>query len=215
QDGGGIYNDSFVKMSRVIDSTIFDNGAGHDGGGIVNKGVLVLETSTISENVARGDGGGILNVEDAAHCFVTYSTLYKNRASNGGGIVNSGTLTTLANSIIAGNEAQKSTDVQGTFSLSAINLIQNKGNASLNPSRTTEKGLASRLVTNKAPGLAPLQNNGGATMTDALLPDSPAINQVPPGVWCGGHNLSLTDQRGMLRLKGKGCDLGAYEYGSK
>lgn len=217
QDGGGIYNNYSVKMSRVIDSTIFDNGAGHDGGGIVNKGVLVLETSTISENVARGDGGGILNVEDVSHCFVTYSTLYKNRATNGGGIVNnSGTLAiTLANSIIAGNQAQKSTDVQGTFSLSAINLIQNTANASFARNPTTEKGLTSQVITNKAPGLAPLQNNGGTTATDALLPDSPAIDQVPPGVWCGGHNLSLTDQRGMPRLKGKGCDLGAYEYSSK
>jgi hypothetical protein len=54
--------------------------------------------------------------------------------------------------------------------------------------------------------LGPLQDNGGPTFTQALLPGSPAIDAIPL-VDC-----TLTeDQRGVARPNGNGCDIGAYE----
>jgi hypothetical protein len=55
--------------------------------------------------------------------------------------------------------------------------------------------------------LGPLQDNGGPTETHDLLPGSPAIDagsmDCPP---------PATDQRGVARPQGAGCDIGAVEF---
>jgi CSLREA domain-containing protein len=56
------------------------------------------------------------------------------------------------------------------------------------------------------PLLGSLGANGGPTATQALAPGSPAIDLVPIGMAC-----QATDQRGMARPVGAGCDAGAYE----
>jgi hypothetical protein len=53
--------------------------------------------------------------------------------------------------------------------------------------------------------LGPLQNNGGPTDTHALLEGSVAIDAAVLG------NCTPTDQRGVERPQGAGCDAGAYE----
>jgi hypothetical protein len=55
------------------------------------------------------------------------------------------------------------------------------------------------------PKLGPLANNGGPTLTMALLPGSPAID-------AGNTSLApATDQRGFPRPAGLAADIGAYE----
>jgi len=56
--------------------------------------------------------------------------------------------------------------------------------------------------------LGPLQDNGGDTLTHALLPSSPAIDAGD------ADNCPATDQRGIPRPQGAGCDIGAYEFGA-
>jgi hypothetical protein len=56
--------------------------------------------------------------------------------------------------------------------------------------------------------LGPLADNGGPTLTMALLPGSPAIDAGDTGV------MPTTDQRGFPRPAGVGADIGAYEFGS-
>jgi hypothetical protein len=60
-------------------------------------------------------------------------------------------------------------------------------------------------LNNTDPKLGPLADNGGSTLTMALLPGSPAIN--------AGDNASAppTDQRGAVRPSGVASDIGAYE----
>ena len=60
-------------------------------------------------------------------------------------------------------------------------------------------------LNNTDPKLGPLANNGGPTLTIALLPGSPAIDagddsSAPP-----------TDQRGFPRPAGPAADIGAFE----
>jgi hypothetical protein len=55
------------------------------------------------------------------------------------------------------------------------------------------------------PLLGPLQDNGGPTQTLALLPGSPAIDAALLA------NCPATDQRGVSRPQGAGCDIGAFE----
>jgi hypothetical protein len=58
------------------------------------------------------------------------------------------------------------------------------------------------------PKLGPLADNGGPTLTMALLPGSPAID-------AGNTLLAPTaDQRGFPRPAGLAADIGAFEYGS-
>ena len=61
------------------------------------------------------------------------------------------------------------------------------------------------------PLLAPLGDNGGPTPTRMLLPGSPAIDAIPTGTprLCDGT--LATDQRGVVRPQGTGCDIGAVE----
>ncbi len=63
------------------------------------------------------------------------------------------------------------------------------------------------------PLLGPLADNGGPTLTHALLIGSPAIDAVSfPDCSDTGDNLLETDQRGHDRQTGSGCDIGAYEF---
>ena len=60
-------------------------------------------------------------------------------------------------------------------------------------------------LTNVAdPKLGPLADNGGDTLTHALLPGSPAID-------AGGDCDEPFDQRGVPRPQGPACDIGGYE----
>jgi len=62
------------------------------------------------------------------------------------------------------------------------------------------------------PRLGPLQDNGGATFTHALLPGSPALDAILWGTNGCGTTL-VSDQRWQARPQaiGGACDIGAYE----
>ena len=55
------------------------------------------------------------------------------------------------------------------------------------------------------PGIGPLADNGGPTLTHALLAGSPAINAA------SAQDCPPTDQRGVARPQGAACDIGSYE----
>jgi uncharacterized repeat protein (TIGR01451 family) len=57
---------------------------------------------------------------------------------------------------------------------------------------------------------AGLQDNGGPTRTIALQSGSPAIDAIPSDVNGCGTTIT-TDQRGVSRPQGSGCDVGAFE----
>ena len=61
--------------------------------------------------------------------------------------------------------------------------------------------------------LGPLANNGGPTLTHALLPGSPAINAGDPAAMAGLDGIPLYDQRGegFDRVAGGRIDIGAFE----
>ena len=215
--GGGIFNagGTLTLTLTLTNSTLSGNtasgggGSGGRGGGITNFGTLTLTNSTLSGNTASGGfgsssfGGGIGNFGTLT---LTNSTLSGNTASggggsggSGGGITNFGTLT-LTNSIIAGNSGG---DCDGSTTSLGYNLIGNNTGCSFTAA-------AGDLVGNGAnpidPLLGPLQDNGGSTLTHALLDGSPAIDQIPAAL-C----VVSTDQRGVLRPQGSACDIGAYE----
>lgn len=102
--GGGIENT--VGTVTIVNSTLTRNG-GAPGGGIFNRGVMIVNSSTVSDNGSFSGGGGITNFTGAM--TVNHTIIAANNAGNGGGggILNYGAngAFTLNNSTVTENIA--------------------------------------------------------------------------------------------------------------
>jgi len=219
--GAGIYNEGVGAVATIYDTRISGNTASAPGGGLLNNGLMTLSRSTIDHNRARS-GGGIDHVGGNLH--LENDTFSGNQAAdNGGGLYNRGSAV-LTNVTFDGNLASGPTTGGNIFNDTAQLVIVNTIVAYSDPdgncfnSEGTIHSLGHNLETadtcgfgsagdqsNTDPLLGPLADNGGATPTHALLPGSPAID-AGDGAACPD-----TDQRGVARPQGAGCDIGAYE----
>jgi hypothetical protein len=199
-DGGAIYNASTSGPASlsIWQSTIAYNSASRYGAGLFNVGTsnaasAMIENSTIFHNSAQ-NGGGIGNVGAMAQLTMTHDTLSGNVASaaDGGGAMRNlnGTVTLTAN-ILADSDAD--------FDCVSNNTVNDNGH------NLVEDGSCGFPVGGD-PALDFLKDNGGPIWTQALLTGSPAIDAIP----IGSCTLT-TDQRGINRPQGTGCDIGAYE----
>jgi CSLREA domain-containing protein len=221
RNGGGI---SLVEGSLTVEgSTITRNTATEQGGGVFNRSDNVyrrggasirLLNSTVSGNSARF-GGGIANSPDngAAGIGLRNTTVSDNSASQqGGGIYQEGPVNDedfggigLVNSLVAGNRSPTSPDLVNLhgFLNGSFNLIGVGSDSGL-----TNGVDGNRVGTAAAPldpRLGLLDDNGGPTHTHALLAGSPAIDAGSTA------DCPDTDQRGVSRPQGSGCDIGSYE----
>jgi CSLREA domain-containing protein len=109
EDGGGIYFDESDSTNSITDSSVNENTAGDDGGGIWNEYSSVsLSNSSVDDNISNDDGGGI---------YSSYSTLKvhggssvdSNKASTyGGGIYSYYGTTEVSGSTVNDNVADTS-----------------------------------------------------------------------------------------------------------
>lgn len=115
-DGGGIHIDSDGDRDvRITRSTISDNSATGDGGGIwTRKADVVIVESTISENTASGKGGGIYfydatNSNDPRLALIRSTVSGNSAGEQGGGVYfytdESDTSFLVENTTISGNMA--------------------------------------------------------------------------------------------------------------
>lgn len=213
--GGGIYylGGSADEMGlELTDSTISDNKAAFEGGGIFawTPAKVVITNSTISGNEAGTSeaarekekrGGGVFAL--FGQLQLTNVTISGNQADVGGGILNNVSndgvgFIELKNTIVAGNT---NGDCSGSIRSAGHNLSSD-GTCGL-----AEPG----DLENAGPKLAPLADNGGPTQTHNLLAESPAIDAADNAA------CPTMDQRGVGRpVDGNSdgvavCDIGAYE----
>ena len=193
--GGGGIGGVFTFHPSGGEGQGFSGGSGGTGGDALNAiyqsgGPLYLCNCTVSLNSAvAGNGGakgpGSLGAPDGqtgADGFAV-AGIKAELAS----LVN----TLLATNSPGGNSAGTPVDLGHNLSSDASCAFTNIGS-----------------MNNTHPMLGPLANNGGPTLTMALLPGSPAID---------AGNMALapaTDQRGFPRPAGLAADIGAFEYGS-
>ena len=226
-NGGGIYSSGPLTIQR---STISGNttGAGGDGaqgtygsagggigGGIHSRSTLTIIDSTISGNETRGyyaHGGGVAAQGETT---ITFSTVTNNEVSvgmaYGGGIWNNDDTVTINNSIVAGNTAfSGSPDISPGTGLFDVDY-------SLIGTGVTPDAGGIGNVASDDPLLGPLADNGGPTLTHALLEGSPAIDAGDPNIIFNGNDF---DQRGAPFVRvfddpvvttGNGIDIGAVE----
>ena len=211
-NGGGILFDQrglpyTAGPLEVTDSTLSGNQAARGGGMYVGsyssiffqaRTKLTLSGSTISGNGALFDGGGVWIDADAqiVHSTLTANTSDTNQlnAGTGGGLFITGGDVHLDQTIVAGNHDNTGVapDVAGIMDASRS------------------------LIGVGASFLGPLADNGGATMTHALLPGSSAINAGDPAAVAGTSGVPVHDQRGapFTRVYGGRIDIGAFELQS-
>ena len=184
--------------NTISKSTIVDNSVGLK----ITAGTLTIINSTISGNTSERNGGGILH--DGGTVNLTNSTIADNAAAfQGGGIwsVFPGTDITVTNTIIAENTAGYAGGNCFGFVVSLGHNLDSDGTCGL---------AATGDFSGANPMLGPLRDNGGPTLTHALLLSSPAIDAGDDSV--AGPPLSLiTDQRGEPRLQRAHVDIGAFE----
>jgi hypothetical protein len=217
--GGGIYigtGTAIVSETSLIgnlaqagnNSQGFGTGAtpaDGDGGAIFNNsGTLAITNSTIAQNQSiagvhfptgsgNAAGAGIYNSE--GQLTLSFSTVAENTnyaGTNGivlgDGIYNTGQAK-LDNTIVAYH-------THGNFA----GTITDQGH---NISSDDSAHFSSSLQ-NADPKLGPIADNGGPTLTMALLEGSPAIDS-------GASTGPAIDQRGIARPYGVGFDIGAFE----
>jgi hypothetical protein len=192
-NGGGVFNGSGVVM--ISFSSLHGNVAvGGAGGAVENRGDVAMTNSTLSGNVAMTGGG--ISISDFGNTSMTACTVADNENGNVQlGPVDAATLS-LSNTIIAdartGDDCNAGT--QGVIADLGFNVV--------------EDGTCITEASSMAgdPLLGPLQNNGGSSLTHALLPGSQAIE----GGDCAGGSVTM-DQRGVARPQASTCDVGAFE----
>ena len=112
-DGGGIFVSNQASLA-MADSTVSDNAAVKAGGGIVgySGATLALTNVTISGNSAAKGGGIIGTANDQITLADSTITGNKTTVAGGGGLYSSGAsaVTTVTNSIVAGNSSASAGD---------------------------------------------------------------------------------------------------------
>jgi uncharacterized repeat protein (TIGR01451 family) len=185
-DGGAIYNG--LTISAIRNST-FSANTSRWGGAIFNENLIGSITNTTfafgSASYAGDRGGGIYNSSNAQILELSSNIVAESMGTAPRDISNAGTIVSASSNVVGIGEGSGLTD--------GVNGNQ-------------VGSLASPLD----PLLGPLANNGGPTLTHALLAGSPAIDR-------GSNPAGLAyDQRGpgFSRVSGAQADAGAYELQS-
>jgi CSLREA domain-containing protein len=226
-DGGGI----FMNGARMLRTTVYNNRAEFDGGGISEAGHV--ENSTIANNTAGFTGGGVQGSSGSFRNVTITGNIAENddsEATSAGGITGGAGGPIITNSVIAGNtdNVNTSEDCDGTLTSLNYNLIQNAtGCGGLNQEGLDKLNVQAELEALAANGGIMVGATVGTVPQQAMLTRMPQLNSNvleigdPAGCKDADGVLLLTDQIGRDRTE-QGfdfnlgfpgvCDAGALEF---
>ena len=168
-----------------------DGGDGGDGIG----GSLANANSTTIVNCTFSTGGAFGGTNGAPGSGNFTGSNGNSGNAEGGNIGTVGGTLTLLNSIL-------------TASVSGVNAFGSLVDGGHNLSSDAVSAFGGRSLQKTDPKLGTLADNGGPTLTMALLTNSPAMDQIPP------EQAPATDQRGFPRPINGLSDIGAFEFGA-
>ena len=213
--GGAIFNyggklditNSTIANNTAMGGTGGNSGRGY-GAGVFNlNGWVDIVNSTFAYNSAD-DGGALYNLGTANVATQSGPTLENSTAS----VISENSIFATSYSGSVSNliddfetdTASGDGNIFGTIDITGgVNLLQT-GFDQFGNSLTADPLFAGGAST----AAGRLRDYGGPTMTVALLPDSPAIDNGNDLV---SYNLPLTDQRGVARVFNGYLDIGAFE----
>ncbi|MCW1885485.1 FG-GAP-like repeat-containing protein [Luteolibacter flavescens] len=232
---GGSFRMFMVNGNLAISDLTISGCHGDSGSAVFNSGTLLIERCTLRNNRSARSGGAIFNsweknarivnctitnnhtllsgaIDSQGRAEIVNTTICGNTADriaiHAAGLSSSGSANwvTLTNSIVVNNTNAyngNASDLSGhaLTAASSHNLIGTGGSSNLTD------GVNGNIVGVTEPGLGELADNGGPTLTFALLEGSPAADA---GTVTGA---AATDQRGRPRVRFTGVDIGAYERG--
>lgn len=192
----------YLSYNATFANNLFaENASTHQGGAVsmqrADYGEIVFANNTFYDNHAGSIGGGVYT---DGHILLRNNTFSNNQANQsaaaGGNLYLSGsaTVSKLYNNILANNAGGGDCTASYNVIVYGNNNVVEDGSAICLPSVTGD------------PLLGPLADNGGPTLSMALLPGSPAIDAGDDA------SCAVTDQRGAARPQGAQCDPGAFEY---
>ncbi|MFW6074494.1 MAG: choice-of-anchor Q domain-containing protein [Chloroflexota bacterium] len=194
--GGAIYH-AASEDGLVISNSTFTDNSGGDGGAIVilSQAGTTITNSTFEGNEARANGGAIFVYDGSVS--VANSTFANNSAATSGGAItgSQGITFNVAASIFVDNG---DTCTGTTVSSDGYNLTDD---TSCNFSNTDDQEESAADI-----DLGSLADNGGPTETMLPGSGSVAIDAIPID-----DCFTESDQRGVSRHQGFGCDVGAVE----
>ena len=216
--GGAVFANT-NGATIVVTNTTFSNNVAPNGGGAIRThslNTLIIRGSTFQNNMASGNSAAGGAIEASDFFQITNSTFSSNSATSGGGAISAVAPGTLAHVTLANNSgvaalaASAQVTLQNTIIASSV--ASNCGGAgpflaqgnNLQFGGTTPNSCGAGIPT-VDPQLSALANNGGPTYTMALAPTSPAVDAADFSL------CTATDQRGIARPQGAGCDIGAFE----
>jgi hypothetical protein len=216
--GGGLFSAGTLQVTR---SSVTGNSSSTGGGGVFSTGAVDIVDSTIANNPS---GGGIGTGGDVPVTVVN-STVSGNVAVTGGGIFTEGALTlvyaTVANNSATGFANLDSETLTSFASVVAlpqgggINCLTSTTSSGYNYSDDDSCGFGSGtgdVGDGPDPQLGALGDNGGPGPTMEPAFGSPLLDAIPVASCQADGAMGITtDERGVLRPQGPGCDIGAVE----
>jgi hypothetical protein len=199
--GGGFRANSGTAAATMTNSTIDGNSAG--GGGMAATGPTTITNSTITGNNAGGFGGGGIAISNVGQTTLVYATVVDNTAPvaanvqgvGGAQFAGFGSVVALPNG--GPNCATPATITNG-------HNYSDDASCGFTDATDTQNGAN--------PNLGPLAANGGPTHTRLPQAGSPLIDAMPlASCQSDGAAGITTDQRGLQRPSGNGCDIGSVE----
>ena len=228
QGGGGIYNGDGATLN-LVDSTVSNNNARWSGGAVYGffNTTINITRSTLSGNISNDVGGAIRSLGNTT---ITNSTLSGNTSTgwHGGAIFHTDGAMVILNSTITDNTAPDyaaSAIFVGSFNAAVPSFVMTNSivtgnrnyacdhfngasNFSSGGGNVVQDATCTPVATDQVIAdamLGTLADNGGPTLTHALLPGSAAIDKAVASA------CPAVDQRGVTRPQGAGCDVGAVE----
>jgi hypothetical protein len=175
-------------------------GNGGRGGGGIAIGLGPASVKFLGDTVIENKGSEVLPFSGqpgAGQGKVTDGTPPHNGVATFGEFGQFGTEGGIASAVLQGSILADNTPSQ----CNALTIVEHAPAVNL----SYPEGGCEGVVADPKLGL--LADNGGPTKTFALLPGSPAIDEVP----AGSPGCPAADQRGVARPRGGACDAGAYE----